>query len=187
MKKPKHLKQLSLRLECLLLAFAIENGTMKRFFLCLVMGSCLSMGCLKKETGCPPPSNIIAPVSEQQVIADYLAANNITATKHSSGLYYNILQQGAGESPNNCSSIVINYVGQLSNGSKFDEGKNAFVLGSLIEGWKKGLPLIQKGGRIKLYIPPTLGYGSSDIRDNGVVVIPANSMLIFDITLLDLQ
>ena len=160
---------------------------MKRIFLCLLVGSFFSIGCLKKETGCPPPSNIVAPVSEQQVIADYLAANNLTATKHTSGLYYQILLQGSGEAPNNCSSIVINYVGQLSNGTKFDEGKNAFVLGSLIEGWKKGLPLIQKGGRIKLYIPPTLGYGSSDIKDNGVVVIPANSMLIFDITLLDLQ
>ena len=160
---------------------------MKRLFLCLVIGSFLSIGCLKKETGCPALANIVAPVSEQQVVADYLSANNITATKHRSGLYYQIVQQGSGGTPNNCSSIVINFVGHLSNGTKFDEGKNAFTLGSLIEGWKQGLPLIQKGGRIKLYIPPTLGYGSSDIRDNGVVVIPANSMLIFDITLLDLQ
>ena len=84
---------------------------------------------------------------------------------------------------------MINYTGLLSNGHKFDEGKNvAFTLGSLMEGWKKGLPLIQKGGKIKLYIPPSLGYGSSDIKDNnGAVVIPANSMLIFDISLLDFQ
>jgi FKBP-type peptidyl-prolyl cis-trans isomerase FkpA len=162
---------------------------MKKLVLCLLSIWCLSTGCLKKETGCPPPKNIVAPQSEQQVIADYLAANNINATKHVSGLYYQIWQQGNGESPNNCSSIVINYTGLLSNGNKFDEGKNvAFTLGSLIEGWKKGLPLIQKGGKIKLYIPPSLGYGSSDIKDNnGVIVIPANSMLIFDISLLDFQ
>lgn len=162
---------------------------MKKLVLCLLSVCFFLTGCLKKETGCPPPKDIIAPLSEQQVIADYLAANNIVATKHTSGLYYQIWQQGAGDRPNNCSSIVINYTGQLENGNKFDEGRNvAFTLGRLIEGWKKGLPLIQKGGKIKLYIPPTLGYGSTDIKDNnGAVVIPANSMLIFDISLLDFQ
>ena len=162
---------------------------MKKLVLCLSSFWAIISGCLKKETGCAPPKDIVAPVSEQQAISDYLATNNITATKHSSGLYYQIWQQGNGDSPNNCSSIVINYTGQLSNGNVFDEGKSvAYTLGSLIEGWKKGLPLIQKGGKIKLYLPPTLGYGSSDIRDsNGGIVIPANSMLIFDISLLDLQ
>jgi FKBP-type peptidyl-prolyl cis-trans isomerase FkpA len=131
----------------------------------------------------------VAPQSEQQVIADYLAANNFTATKHSSGLYYQILKAGSGDSPNNCSSIAIDYIGKLANGSEFDKGDNkAFTLGTLIEGWKKGVPLIKKGGKIKLYIPPTLGYGSSDIKDsNGTIVIPANSMLIFEITLHDFQ
>jgi FKBP-type peptidyl-prolyl cis-trans isomerase FkpA len=63
-----------------------------------------------------------------------------------------------------------------------------FVLGTLIDGWKIGVPLIKKGGQIRLYIPPSLGYGSSDVRDNqGRVIIPGNSILIFDITLIDLQ
>lgn len=162
---------------------------MRNLILCFLYVCYLLPGCLKKESGCPPPKDIVAPLPEQQVITDYLAANNINATKHASGLYYQIWQQGSGESPNNCSSIVINYTGLLASGNKFDEGKSvAFTLGSLIEGWKKGLPLIQKGGKIKLYIPPALGYGSSDIRDNnGAIVIPANSMLIFDISLLDFQ
>ena len=162
---------------------------MKRLVLCFLSVCILFSACLKKETGCPSTNNNVAPLSEQQVIADYLSANNINATKHSSGVYYQIWNQGTGDHPNNCSSIIINYTGQLSNGNKFDEGKNvAFTLGSLIEGWKIGLPLIKKAGKIKLYIPPTLGYGSSDIKDgNGTVVIPANSMLIFDISLLDFQ
>ena len=181
--------QLYLCRNCLISAFAIEKDAMKKLVLCLLSVWFLSGSCLKKETGCASSNNIVAPLSEQQVIVDYLAANNISATRHTSGLYYQIWHQGTGDSPNNCSSIVINYTGQLANGNKFDEGKNvAFTLGSLIEGWKYGLPLIQKGGKIRLYIPPTLGYRSSDIKDgNGVVVIPANSMLIFDITLLDFQ
>ena len=162
---------------------------MEKLIVCLLSVLCVLGGCIKKDTGCPPPKDIVAPSSEQQVIVDYLATNNISATKHSSGFYYQVLQQGSGESPNNCSAIIISYTGKLSNGSTFDERNNvAYTLGSLIEGWKKGLPLIKKGGKIKLYIPPSLGYGSSDIKDiNGNVVIPANSMLIFDIALLDFQ
>jgi FKBP-type peptidyl-prolyl cis-trans isomerase FkpA len=160
---------------------------MKKVALCLMGLLFLLSACLKKETGCPTQKAKEAPTSEQQVIADYLAANSITATKHSTGLYYQIVEQGTGDSPNNCSSVVINYTGQLPSGAQFDYGNNvAFTLGSLIEGWKTGLPLIKKGGKIKLYIPPSLAYGSSDIKDqNGAVVIPANSMLIFDISLLD--
>jgi FKBP-type peptidyl-prolyl cis-trans isomerase FkpA len=50
----------------------------------------------------------------------------------------------------------------------------------LIEGWKIGLPLLKKGGHIKLYVPPSLGYGPSPNRN-----IPGNSVLIFDIRLVD--
>ena len=61
-------------------------------------------------------------------------------------------------------------------------------LGSLIEGWKKGLLMLKTGGSIKLYIPPSLGYGYSDVTDpqTQAVIIPAGSMLIFDVTLSDL-
>jgi FKBP-type peptidyl-prolyl cis-trans isomerase FkpA len=45
-------------------------------------------------------------------------------------------------------------------------------------GWKLGLPLIKAGGKIKLYLPPSLGYGNS-VSGN----IPANSILVFEITL----
>jgi FKBP-type peptidyl-prolyl cis-trans isomerase FkpA len=169
--------------------FAIEIETMKKLLLCVLTVWCVSAGCIKKENGCPPQKDIVAPATEQQVIADYLSANNISATKHVSGLYYQVGQAGTGGSPNNCSAILISYTGKLANGSVFDTNKNAaFTLGGLIEGWKIGLPLIQKGGSIKLYIPPSLGYGASDIKDNnGVVVIPANSMLIFDVSLVDFQ
>jgi FKBP-type peptidyl-prolyl cis-trans isomerase FkpA len=162
---------------------------MQKIVLCLLSVLFLLSGCFKKETGCPSPKDVIAPPAEQQVIADYLAANNISATKHSSGFYYQISQQGTGESPNNCSSVAINYIGKLSNGTQFDKGTNVvFTLGSLIEGWQKGLPLIKRGGKIMLYIPPALAYGSTDVKEpNGTVVIPANSILIFEISLLDFQ
>lgn len=165
---------------------------MKRIVLVLVTLASFSFsGCFKDDRGCSySDSNVTAPANEVTQIEEYLAANNITtAVKHSSGMYYEILQAGSNGKPGLCSSVQINYVGKLTNGNTFDSNSNAqFTLGVLIEGWKKGLPLIQKAGRIKLYIPPTLGYGSKDItdRDNNII-IPGNSMLIFDITLINFQ
>lgn len=150
----------------------------------------LTTGCFKKGTDCPYSlKNITAPVSEEQAVLNYLSSNSITATKHGSNMYYEIVNPGAGNSPAQCSSVLIKYAGKLTNGAQFDAQENAiFTLGSLIEGWKIGLPLLKKGGQIKLYIPPTLGYGNIDVKDNnGTVIIPANSILIFDITLKDVQ
>ena len=163
---------------------------MKRVVFVLIAAVFLSTGCFKEDNGCSATqSSTVAPANEQVAIEEYLAANSITATKHSSGMYYEIVQVGTGGSPSLCSSVQINYAGKLTNGTTFDSNSNAvFTLRSLIDGWKKGLPMIQKNGRIKLYIPPSLGYGSTDIKDrDNNVIIPANSLLIFDITLLNFQ
>jgi FKBP-type peptidyl-prolyl cis-trans isomerase FkpA len=147
-------------------------------------------GCLKKDSGCAySPSNIVAPASEEQMVKDYLTANNIAANKHSSNMYYQILSQGSGSRPDLCSRVLINYTGRLTSGSVFDQSNNAvFELGALIEGWKVGLPLIAPGGSIRLFIPPSLGYGNTDVKDaNGNVIIPKSSVLVFDISLLDVR
>jgi FKBP-type peptidyl-prolyl cis-trans isomerase FkpA len=150
----------------------------------------LTAGCLKKDSGCPySPSNTVAPASEEQMVKDYLTAHNIAANKHASNMYYQVLTQGAGNRPELCSKILINYTGRLTSGAVFDQSNNAvFELGALIEGWKLGLPLIAKGGSIRLFIPPSLGYGDTDVKDaNGNVIIPGKSVLVFDISLLDVR
>ena len=133
-----------------------------------------------------------APASEIQKVKDYLTANNITATQHCSGLFYQVELPGTGATPTACSFITANYVGKLTNGSIFDQSQPtsplSVYLSQLIKGWINGLPYIKVGGKIHLYIPPTLGYGASDRRDqNGAVVIPANSIIIFDVELLSVQ
>ncbi|MDQ3550845.1 MAG: FKBP-type peptidyl-prolyl cis-trans isomerase, partial [Bacteroidota bacterium] len=63
-----------------------------------------------------------------------------------------------------------------------------FQLGDLIAAWKNVIPKIKEGGRIVMYVPPSLGYGNRDNRDqNGNIVIPANSILIFEVDLLQVQ
>lgn len=119
----------------------------------------------------------------------YLDSNKITASLNSYGFYYKIVNEGSGATPNLCSRVYVSYKGQLTNGTVFEQENNQiFTVGDLIEGWQKGIPLIQPGGEIKLYIPPSLGYGSTGLTDgNSNVIVPPNSILVFDITLLTIQ
>jgi FKBP-type peptidyl-prolyl cis-trans isomerase FkpA len=127
-----------------------------------------------------------APDAEIQALKTYLDTNHITATKHCSGLYYNIETAGIGTSPTACSFVTVKYVGKLTNGTVFDQtqGTNTYsnYLSYLIRGWVNGIPYLRPGGKIHLYIPPTLGYGNQAQQN-----IPANSILVFDVELVNVQ
>ena len=130
-------------------------------------------------------SGVVVPASELTSLQTYVNANRPSAILHSGGFYYEILAAGTGTvTPAVCSNVRVTYAGYLTNGFKFDEETVGitFTLGQLIPGWQRGLPLIKKGGSINLYLPPSLGYGSA-----AVGTIPANSILIFNIQLLDVQ
>jgi len=153
----------------------------KKLTFCFFVAAFFS-GCLKKkETTCSyDPCYDKAPASEVQAVQDYLSSQGITnAQEHCSGMYYVIDSAGSGKQPSPCSAVDVNYVGRLTNGNVFDQGTHyQTFLGSVIQGWANGVPLIKEGGVIHLYIPPSLGYGSQPYGP-----IPANSVLIFDITL----
>ncbi|KLT66177.1 MULTISPECIES: FKBP-type peptidyl-prolyl cis-trans isomerase [Pedobacter] len=122
----------------------------------------------------------------EKQIADFIAENNINATKDNSGLYYQIIKPGSGTFtyPAN-TRITIKYEGRLLDGSVFDNGggkEQTFNLADLIQGWRIGIPKIQKGGEIRLIVPPSLGYGSSSAGP-----IPGNSVLDFTIQLSNTQ
>jgi FKBP-type peptidyl-prolyl cis-trans isomerase FkpA len=136
-------------------------------------------GCIKKEPDCNfDECELVAPANEVQAIQNFLNSSGITATKHCSGMFYVIDSMGTGNHPGACTSVRVTYSGSLTNGTTFDSGTHDLGLSSVIRGWTIGVPLIRQGGRIRLFIPPTLGYGYSDYGP-----IPANSILIFDITL----
>jgi FKBP-type peptidyl-prolyl cis-trans isomerase FkpA len=128
----------------------------------------------------------VRPENEEAQITTYAAANGLSVTKHSSGLYYQVVNAGTGVSPNLSSKVFITYTGKLLNGTVFDQNNNSintgWVLRDLIEGWQIGLPLIKKGGTIKLIVPSALAYGC-----NGAGSIPSNAVLYFEINLVDVQ
>jgi FKBP-type peptidyl-prolyl cis-trans isomerase len=85
-------------------------------------------------------------------------------------------------------TLTVNYVGTLTNGTKFDSSYDRgtpFVFqvgaGRVIAGWDQGLPGMKVGGKRRLTIPPSLGYGG---QANGP--IPANSTLVFEVDLVSI-
>ena len=153
---------------------------MKKFVFILLVPIFLfpGTGCIK-DKGCQ--AKTVA--SEEGAMLSFAATNGITATKHSSGMYYQIINQGSGPTPTLTSTLSVKYTGKFTNGAIFDQRTTtpvSFTLSGVIPGWQLGMPLIQKGGIIKLIIPSSLGYGCSD---NGP--IPGNSILYFEIELID--
>lgn len=148
---------------------------MTKFLLLCSMLLLLATGC-KKEDDC---------LGSDLDIVKYLAEKNITATEGESGLFYVIDEPGEAEKPTLQSTVTVNYKGTTTNGDTFDETTTSpatFPLANLIRGWQQGIPLIGKGGKIRLYIPSSQAYGQNTAGD-----LCANTDLIFDIELVDFQ
>lgn len=170
---------------------------MKKFAILSVSAALLIFSSCKKNNtnnACGyPESTLVAPIPEQQALLDSLDAHNIQATKDSSGFYYTINQPGTSPGITNlCTSIAVFYRGGFFNGTGFDSTSGdpaIFQLGQVIVGWQKGIPHINKNGDITLYIPPSLAYGSKPVTNpnTGDTVVPANSYLVFRVTIADIQ
>jgi FKBP-type peptidyl-prolyl cis-trans isomerase len=97
---------------------------------------------------------------------------------------------GKGQEAKSGDTVVVHYEGRLENGEKFDASKDhgqpfTFKLGAgrVIQGWDQGVPGMKVGGKRKLVIPPSLGYGA---RGAGAK-IPPNSTLVFEVELLEIK
>ena len=104
-----------------------------------------------------------------------------------SGLQMIIVSEGKGKTPSLKDTVKAHYKGTLVTGetfdSSYDRGQPAeFPLAGVIKGWQEGLQHLKVGGKAKLFVPPELGYGPS-ARPG----IPANSVLVFDVELLDVK
>ncbi|AXY74931.1 FKBP-type peptidylprolyl isomerase [Paraflavitalea soli] len=142
-------------------------------------------GCSKKDKGGCTPTSATEDDAKMQA---YITANGVTATKDASGMYYQIIDPGTGTAPTVSSVVVVKYAGKLTNNTVFDSNNSLeYPLNRLILGWQIGIPKIKKGGKIKLIIPPSLAYGCDDIKDGNTVVLPGNSVLVFDVELLDVK
>ncbi|MBK9105611.1 MAG: FKBP-type peptidyl-prolyl cis-trans isomerase [Saprospiraceae bacterium] len=141
------------------------------FILCLLAGTFSIISCNKEDQ----------PEIDQQLIEDFIAEHNLDADSTSSGLYYVIDVPGSADHPTLSDEVTVSYVGFLLNGDIFDSAPNiTFPLNQVIAGWQEGIPLFGRGGKGLLIIPSRLAYG-----EQARVGIPANSVLAFEINLID--
>jgi FKBP-type peptidyl-prolyl cis-trans isomerase len=103
-----------------------------------------------------------------------------------SGLRYEITKAGAGAFPKGTDTVKVHYTGTLVDGTVFDSSVQRndpleIALNEVIPGWTEGIQKVNKGGKIKLYVPASLAYG-----DNGQGSVPPGSTLVFDVELLDI-
>ena len=104
-----------------------------------------------------------------------------------SGLQMTTVKEGTGKSPTDKDIVKVHYTGTLINGEKFDSSRDRnepaeFPVGGVIPGWTEALKLMKVGGQYKIAVPAKLAY-----REQGRPGIPANSVLLFDVELLDVK
>ena len=105
-----------------------------------------------------------------------------------SGLQYKILEKGMGKKPGVNDKVSVHYKGNLQDGKEFDNSYKRgtpaeFGVNQVIKGWTEALQLMHVGEKMKIWIPAELAYGERGAGN----VIPPNSMLIFEVELLEIN
>ena len=163
----------------------------------IILPSYLAFG--KNGSGSIPSNEIIVsevstfPEASQAALDEtriraYLTSKNLlpTAVRDPSGVYYIITTAGTGTQVNNVgSTVTVNYTGRFLDGTVFDSSTDGTFVTPLlslpgsngvIKGWGKVIPKLKVGGKVRMFIPSGLGYGTAAYN-----AIPANSILDFDV------
>ena len=136
------------------------------------------------------PTHIMAQSSNLAAGQAFLKENATKPGVHTtpSRLQYKVLSEGYGKNPKATDTVLVHYRGTSLDGTEFDSSYKrnepiSFPLNGVIPGWTEGVQLMKEGGKIQLFIPSNLAYGS---QGAGGVIAP-DSTLIFDIELLKVQ
>ncbi len=121
----------------------------------------------------------------EQFLAENAKREGVTVT--ASGLQYEILEEGEGEKPSATSVVRTHYHGTFINGQVFDSSVTRnqpaeFALNEVIPGWTEALQMMSVGSKWRIAVPANIAYGEA----GSPPVIPGNSALVFEISLLDI-
>ncbi|HXA01324.1 MAG TPA: FKBP-type peptidyl-prolyl cis-trans isomerase [Cytophagaceae bacterium] len=129
----------------------------------------------------------------------FLALQAAIAQKHDtittpSGLKYVKIKEGKGPKPKPGQKVKIYFAGTLPSGVEFDSNVDAapykFTIGDpkVIPGWNEGFQLMSAGEKAVFILPPSLGYGKAGYKDDdGKVLVPQNSYMIFRVELISFK
>lgn len=119
--------------------------------------------------------------------AAFLAKNIMDSTVKTTpkGVQYKVLKDSTGISPKASDKVKVHYIGSLLNGTEFDNSVKRgepleFPVNAVIEGWQDLLQVMKEGMKVKAWIPSALAYGEAGVPP----LIPANSLLVFEVELL---
>ncbi len=155
---------------------------MKKILLSLAIFAVIS-GCSKNNDS--QACQNVLPITEEPQIISFCNTHSISYSKDTSGIFYQIIDIGSGMTPDLNAKISVTYKATYLNDITLDEQTTPVVdfLRNFIEGWRIAIPLIRKGGHIKMVIPSSLCYGCLGYSN----VVPPNAILFFELTLVDVQ
>ena len=158
------------------------------WFLCAAL--LLATGCGPRETPAPAaPEKSETELRREKYFGPAIAADKDIAWR-ASNLGIKILAPGEGPLVQLQDQVRVHYTGWLENGKKFDSSHDrreplVFPVGRghVIKGWDEGVGSMKVGGKRKLVIPASLGYGSQGAGG----VIPPGATLIFEVELVGIK
>jgi FKBP-type peptidyl-prolyl cis-trans isomerase FklB len=129
--------------------------------------------------------------SKREALAEKFMGLNAARAEVSttdSGLQYEVLETGSGDSPDARSTVVTHYHGTLVDGTVFDSsvdrGEPAeFGVHQVIPAWTEALQMMSVGDKWRIACPPELAYGDQGAGD----AIPPNTALVFEIHLIEIK
>lgn len=162
---------------------ALDGGGLLKTALLGLAAALVAAGCFDKleVPTCTPTNWTVASTTGDTIVTNR-------------GLKYIPGDTGSGGAATWCNSVAVHYTGYY-NGNKFDSSRDlnrALIftpgLGTLIDGFEQGVIGMESCETRRLVIPPELGYGSNPVRnDSGAVVIPGNSIVVFDVEMLEIH
>lgn len=121
--------------------------------------------------------------SQEAFLAKQRERKSVVVTP--SGLHFEVLLEGAGNTPQKTDRVTLKYVGRLASGDVFDTTDEpvTFDVNRVVAGFSEGLMMMKPGGKYRLFIPASLGYGERGVEG----VIPGNSVLDFEVELIGIN
>lgn len=127
---------------------------------------------------------------ERNEILNYAIDSLWEVQSTSSGLYYEIVKRGTGDTIKWADRIAVHYEGFFTDGQKFDSSYDRdkpleFYVGNMIHGWNEALQMVQPDSKLRLLIPSRLAYAEKGlVSPRGDTLVPANHVLVFKIEVL---
>ena len=119
-----------------------------------------------------------------KTIREWIRQQNIQYKSTDSGLYYYFENKGQGQKIKYTDSVTVQFKGTLLDSTIFEIEKVplTFAVNEVIIAWKEVLLMSERKAKIKIIVPPQLGYGNHKLDK-----IPQNSILLYEIEIIDIK